>query len=190
MNLASLITIVVLGAGIENLVFSSALGLNKVVLDLSSPRRIVVFGSLFAWLGLWVTLGLNLLEGLFNKQQWDEYLFFIFVILLTILVSLLTNLLLQKTTGQFYPVLRKLIPLTSLNTALLGVLYVSTQTIYTLKRSLFYTAWSAVGYTLALLLIYYGKKRLSLSNVPRAFRGLPALLLYLGIISLALYGLR
>ena len=48
---------------------------------------------------------------------------------------------------------------------------------------------SGAGYTLALLLISEGRKRIALSDVPRAFRGLPVALIYIGILSLAIYGL-
>lgn len=57
---------------------------------------------------------------------------------------------------------------------------------------LFALAWffaSGLGFTLALLLCAAVNERLSLSSVPRAFKGLPVRLVYAGILSMAIYAL-
>ncbi len=59
----------------------------------------------------------------------------------------------------------------------------------TLVQTLGFCIGSGIGYTAALILVNEGRRRLSLSDVPKAFKGLPATLLYVGIFSLAIYGL-
>ena len=53
--------------------------------------------------------------------------------------------------------------------------------------------WTALGagggYVLAMLLCWSIRERLDLSDIPRAFRGAPILFIYLGLLSLALFGL-
>ena len=58
-----------------------------------------------------------------------------------------------------------------------------------LSSTLGYGIGTGIGYMLALLLIYFGRRRLELIALPRAFKGLPILLLYIGLISLAVYGM-
>ena len=48
---------------------------------------------------------------------------------------------------------------------------------------------TGVGVTLALVLLDVANQNIAMSRVPRIFRGLPILLLYIGILSLAFYGL-
>jgi len=56
-------------------------------------------------------------------------------------------------------------------------------------QAMVYAFGCCVGLTFAQMLIHAGRERLSLSLVPRSFAGLPILLLYIGILSLAIYGL-
>ena len=77
----------------------------------------------------------------------------------------------------------------SMFSALFGALYVTAYQEFHFFRITGYALGSGLGYTLALVIIYFARKRLAISPVPRSFRGLPILLIYLGLISLALYGL-
>lgn len=56
-------------------------------------------------------------------------------------------------------------------------------------RCVVYVFGSCAGVMLAMLLLRSGKERLELSNVSKAFRGLPITLVYIGILSMAIYGL-
>jgi len=72
---------------------------------------------------------------------------------------------------------------------LFAVFFLSASQNFVLTQTLGYAVGSALGYTVAIFVIYYARKRLAISAVPRSFRGLPILLIYLGLLSLALYGL-
>ena len=90
-----------------------------------------------------------------------------------------------------------MLPLASFNTALFGVLYVTQNYFFDFDLSLssivanilLYALGSGIGYILALLLLLSTKKRLELSPVPKSFQGIPILLLFIGLVSLAIYGL-
>ena len=56
-------------------------------------------------------------------------------------------------------------------------------------RRLWSSAAPLLGNLLAMVLVREGELRLEMCNVPRAFRGLPVTLIYIGLISLAFYGL-
>uniref|UniRef100_UPI0040299D9A Rnf-Nqr domain containing protein n=1 Tax=Gemmiger qucibialis TaxID=2997294 RepID=UPI0040299D9A len=48
---------------------------------------------------------------------------------------------------------------------------------------------SGVGYLVAVLVVDEGRRRLRSKDIPHIFRGLPSELIYIGILSLAIYGL-
>ena len=48
---------------------------------------------------------------------------------------------------------------------------------------------SGVGYLVAVLVVDEGRRRLRSKDIPHIFRGLPSVLIYIGILSLAIYGL-
>lgn len=73
------------------------------------------------------------------------------------------------------------IPLATMTTVAFGV--------YTLPQSLAYGLGVAVGYLVAVELIFVVRARIAFSPVPRPFQGLPISLIYIGLVSLALFGL-
>lgn len=75
------------------------------------------------------------------------------------------------------------------NCAVIGPILLTYRSGFGFFQTAGYALGSGLGYTLALLLLAESHKRLMLSDVPRAFRGFPILLLYAGIFSLAIYGL-
>ena len=47
---------------------------------------------------------------------------------------------------------------------------------------------TGLSFLMGLLIVLEGQRRLATAKVPRAFRGLPVMLLYIGLIAMALYG--
>ncbi len=84
--------------------------------------------------------------------------------------------------------LRDMLPNAGFNTCVAGTLLVATTQSYTLPQSLGFGLGSGAGYFLAVLLVAEARRRLQGSEVPRAFRGLPIVLVYIGILALAIYG--
>ena len=75
------------------------------------------------------------------------------------------------------------------NTAVIGAALIAVQGILTFTHVLGFAVGSAIGFSIALFLVEEGQRVLSLRQIPKAFRGLPITLLYIGILSLAFYGL-
>ena len=47
----------------------------------------------------------------------------------------------------------------------------------------------AIAFALATFFLHEGRRRLSMCKIPKAFQGLPSLLIYIGIIAIAIHGL-
>ena len=75
------------------------------------------------------------------------------------------------------------------NSAVFGAVLIVTRRMYSPLDSLFYGLGGAIGYTVAMLFIRRQRHQTRILRVPNAFKGLPITLIYIGIISLALYGL-
>ena len=59
---------------------------------------------------------------------------------------------------------------------------------FTLGQSLGFGLGSGLGYVLAVLLVTEARHRLRSKAIPKAFRGLPITLVYIGVLALAIYG--
>ena len=80
------------------------------------------------------------------------------------------------------------------SSALFGMMLCITQVLvertqsFTLGESLGFGLGSGIGYVLAVLLVTEARHRLRSKAIPKAFRGLPITLVYIGVLALAIYG--
>lgn len=82
----------------------------------------------------------------------------------------------------------RILPLAALNSCVLGTVLITRTQMFTLSQSLGFGLGSGLGYMLAVLLVTEAQHRLRSQAIPSAFRGLPILLIYIGILALAIYG--
>lgn len=75
------------------------------------------------------------------------------------------------------------------STAVLGTLLICANQNYTMFQSIAFGIGSALGYVFMIFLVREGRRRLRSKDVPAIFQGLPSSLIYIGILSLAIYGL-
>ena len=73
--------------------------------------------------------------------------------------------------------------------SVLGTMLLCANQNYDLLQSIAFGFGSGVGYLFAVLVVDEGRRRLGSKDVPAIFRGLPSWLIYIGILSLALYAL-
>ena len=84
--------------------------------------------------------------------------------------------------------LLRIVPLAGLNSCVLGTVLVERTQSFTLGQSLGFGLGSGLGYVLAVLLVTEARHRLRSKAIPKAFRGLPITLVYIGVLALAIYG--
>lgn len=173
----------------ENAILSRALGVSKPMLFLKSPRMGILYGGLLTWV---VTLS-SLLAVVVNiLLEGNAYIPFIRAPLYYVCVGIIfsgTYWLTKRYLPALHITIRSALPISTFNSALFGALYVSANQSFGFFETVGYALGTGVGYTAALLVVYFARKRLAVSPVPRSFRGLPILLVYLGLLSLAIYGL-
>ncbi len=79
------------------------------------------------------------------------------------------------------------LPLAAFNSCILGTLLIATKQDYTLIQAIGFGVGSGIGYAMAVGIVTEAQRKLRNRAVPDAFKGLPVTLLYLGILSLAIY---
>jgi len=174
----------------ENALFFRVLGLNKYVLFLNSPKMGILYGGVFTFILMLSALlvsAVNFLirDNVFLVTYFRAPAYFVCVAVVYIAVYLLT----RSQLPWLFERIRHILPLSTFNTAVFGVFYVSAQNDFRIEQTMGYALGAGAGYTLAVLVLYFARKRLAISPIPRSFRGLPVQLVYIGLLSLALYGL-
>lgn len=192
-TLNEFLLIILTAAVLQNAVFTRGLGSSKETLMMGSPKRILIFGGALTFIAVTASLLAWPLNFFLTSPKGPMSGFTQGRLLIALGCICLIYTALYLSTKYFFPVihyyLRPYLSFASFNCAALGSILLAFSSNYTLLKTIGFAFGSGVGYTLAILLIYEGKRRIVLSDVPRSFRGLPVMLLYIGILSLAVYGL-
>ena len=79
--------------------------------------------------------------------------------------------------------------LATCSTGVLGTLLICANQNYTMLQCIAFSLGSALGYIFIVFIVREGRRRLGNKAVPAIFQGLPSSLIYVGILSLAIYAL-
>lgn len=115
--------------------------------------------------------------------EYLETLIFVLVVLLVVYVLGAMFAKSGKPVGAYFP-------LVALNSAVLGLAVNNITEGYTYVEALFAALGAGLGFVLAMVLFAGVKSKINERYVPKAFRGLPVMLLATSIISLAFYAFK
>lgn len=115
--------------------------------------------------------------------EYLETLIFVLVVLLAVYVLGAMFAKSGKPVGAYFP-------LVALNSAVLGLAVNNITEGYTYVEALFAALGAGLGFVLAMVLFAGVKSKINERYVPKAFRGLPVMLLAASIISLAFYAFK
>ena len=191
--ISAFFTLSIIAISVENAVLTRALGISRLISLVDETTSTLIFGSLLTAVS---TLS-SLFYFLFNT-----YIFYRFPLraylrpLAMVLCMSVAFFLVFVFVVKFAPYehLSKSVaalPLASFNCTVIGTLIVSGSATlgYTLLDSIAYGLGTSIGFILAVLLVTEGQRWLRSRAIPPAFKGLPATLLFLAGLALAIYGL-
>ena len=170
----------------QNAVFTRALGVSRMVQLVGDDRTSsALFGMMLCITQVLVApvafLAGGFIAPLDNRAQLRP-LVYIASIAVVCLAEHLVLWLLRSLPRRAQ--LLRIVPLAALNSGVLGTVLVERTQSFTLGQSL----GSGLGYVLAVLLVTEARHRLRSRAIPKAFRGLPITLVYIGVLALAIYG--
>ncbi len=120
------------------------------------------------------------------QLQYLDLLLFVLLILVIVLLS-------QKIFHLLFPLIFQqvdaIIPILLINSVFLAVILLQESQINSLIDSFFFGFGSGLGFLFLLLVVTCLRERIDNENIPNLFRGLPILLIAMGILSMGLMGL-
>ncbi len=174
---------------IQNMVLSTGFGAS-VMLRMSRKRRnILPFSALLCFFSVMTTILCYPLDMLIGTSVTAKYFRPLMIVAVTALLYLAAVLLLKKKFTALYARVSRMLPMAAFNNLVIGIaLIVNHQFALSFPGAVGLSLGACGGYLLLSWLVAEGMERLDNPDVPKAFRGLPAILIYLGIIALALMG--
>ena len=111
----------------------------------------------------------------------------VFILIIAALVQLI-EMYMKKYFPALYQALGIFLPLITTNCAVLGAALISVDREYNFIKSIVYGAFSAVGFTLAIVIFAGVRERINFANPPAVFKGAPIALVAAGLLAMAFAG--
>lgn len=174
----------------QNAVFSRALGVSRLVkLVDDSSTDTLTFGGLICLVQLIAAPLAFFANHLMTPYSWRTAVRpLIFVLCSAVAFMVVLGLVVLLAKPQVAKVMVAVLPMATFNTAVLGLLLITSVQSFTLLQTMGFALGSGIGYVLAALVVTEGQRKLRSRAVPAAFKGLPITLVYIGILALAIYG--
>ena len=117
-----------------------------------------------------------------------EYLRTIAFILVIASLVQLVEMFLQKSVPGLYRALGIFLPLITTNCAVLGIAIINIQEEFNFMQTVVFSFASAVGFSLAMVLLASLRERFPTARVPGPFAGMPIAMITVGLLALAFLG--
>lgn len=173
-----------------NLILTQALGTSTVFISAKNKRSFVGVAFIICIFTTLGSAGAYFADKLLNGYL-ENFRLFAYV-LITGIIYLSSLFILWSISKKLYSRLKKYIHISAFNCAVMGTLYMIHQNPENTSFSdyLLFGFQSGLGFIIASVFVASAYKRLNCSKVPASFRGVPAMLVYLGIISMAVWTLK
>ena len=111
----------------------------------------------------------------------------VFILLIAALVQFV-EMFLKKTMPSLYQALGVYLPLITTNCAVLGVAITNVQKEYGILTGIVNGFATALGFTIAIVILAGLREKMEYNEVPESFRGMPMVLLTAGLMAIAFCG--
>ena len=177
-----------------NLILSQALGTSTLFIAAGSRKNLVATAgviTLFTTIGSAASFFIDLAVP---SSVSDLRLLFYTLVIAFLYVALL--IIVYKFGSRWFEDMRKYIHVSAFNCAVMGTLFTINKRADTDSALSGFGGYvsagfeAGIGFVIAAIILTAAYRKLNSRKVPAAFRGFPAMLVYLGIISMAVYSLK
>ncbi|MDD3192486.1 MAG: Rnf-Nqr domain containing protein [Oscillospiraceae bacterium] len=188
-TLIGLFTLLLTALVLENAIFSRALDVTALLVIPFGKKGIWLFGLILTG----ITATASLIAGILNPvmSSWENVQYLRPVVYIVVLAALygVTCLVLNWRKKDWFHDYNTVLTMAFFNCAVYGAMALTVYSGFNWLESLVYGLGLGLSFLLAAFLLEQGRRCMGICNIPKAFRGLPAELVYVGLVSLSLYGL-
>jgi len=186
--MTNLILIIVTAALVNNVVLSQFLGICSFVGVSNQIKTSASLGAAVIFVLTIASAVANLLYTFILAPLGLDYLQTIVFILVIAALVQLVEMFLKKTSPGLYKALGIFLPLITTNCAVLGVALNNVTDGYNFVESVVNGFGTALGYTIAIVLLAGIRERIDNADVPEPIKGAPMVLFCAALMGMAFYG--
>ncbi len=184
----SLIMIIITGALINNVVLNQFLGICSFLGVSKQMKASISLGGAVIFVITIASAVASLLYDFVLKPLGMDFMKTIIFILVIAALVQIVEMFLKKKSPSVYRALGIYLPLITTNCAVLGVALTNVQDGYDFVQSVLSGFGTAVGYTLAIVLLASIRGRIREEDIPAPLRGAPIVLIAAALMSVAFMG--
>ena len=176
-------------AFLQSLVLTSGIGSSMILRIVRDPKNLGLFSLFLTGFCLLTMVTFFPVDAWIGASVIAKMLRPLIIIAIASLWYLLAVTLFEQVWPHFYEYTRTMLPLAAFNNVVVSVALIANHKFQcTLLDCIGLAAGACIGFVVVAFLAAEGADRLNDADVPKAFRGLPSMLIYLGLLALALCG--
>lgn len=174
---------------VENTIFSRALGTSTLVIVARSRKNLFGFGLCVTYITAVISVLTYFVDKLWiNNSSSYVYMPLVYITILGI-VYISTLLCMWKFSPRLFARMRKYVHVSAFNCAVLGSMFLISKYCETLSDYFIHGLGIGLGFVFAVYMTAIVYDKIYSEKAPYAFRGYPLMLIYIGILSMAFWGL-
>ncbi len=184
---SSLVASVIMSVIAENLVFSRAFGVTPMIAAAKNKRTLPGVCAGVSYFTAASSIGMWAVSRLFSSGD-KHYLvaLYAFIVGAIYFVTLLCAFVFVR---EKFSRIKKYVHISAFNSAVMGTIFLSASGCTTFGEYLIFGITSGLGFAVASYMLSGVYSELYSENVPIVFRGYPAVMIFSGIMAMAVYGI-
>ena len=186
--MGNLLVIAIGAAFVNNVVLSQFLGLCPF---LGVSKKINTAGGMGAAVVFVITVSSFLASLIYNFILVPTNMTYLNTIVFILVIAALVQfveMVLKKKSPSLYESLGVYLPLITTNCAVLGVALINVQNSYGVIESVINGLATAVGFTIAIVIMAGIREKIEYNDFPEPLKGMPIVLITAGLMSIAFFG--
>ena len=173
---------------LQNVVLTTGFGSSVVLHLVRKPKKIWLFSGILAFFTVSTVMLAYPLDRHFGTEE-NNYWRALIMIAITVVLYIAVVLVLKTWLPAFYQKVSWMLPMAAFNNLVTGIALVcNLRFSSTFAGNIGLAIGSCLGFALLTWFTAEGIERMDNPDMPEAFRGMPSILLYVGLLALALMG--
>lgn len=188
-TLTAVISAAMVSIFVQNAIFERAFGANVAIYASRKESHIIGFSLGVTLMTTAASVISYFLDDLMLRLKYGWLFMPIIYVAIISALYLVALLGLWRLFPKMFSRIKKYAHLTVFNCTVIGALFLNSYYGSDIWSYIGYGLGTGIGFFLACLLLNIAREKLDSDKIPKAFRGYPIMLVYIGVISLAFYAL-
>jgi electron transport complex protein RnfA len=185
--IANFMTAALLAIFLQNSIFEKALGINILLYASRKRENVIGFTLGLCYITTFSSIAVWALDNFFGDFRYYTLFAPVLYVLVIGIIYIVSLIVIWRYFHRLFKKIKKFVHLVVFNCAVLGALFLNSQIGADIFSYIGYGLGTAIGFCAAGYMLYTAHARLNSELVPAAFRGMPIMIIFVGILSLALH---